>query len=68
MALLVIRGAHFHLIALPSQSSHLFLIRLGLEARRGRTHLEGIRDEFKALIHECADLRVPPALSVTTSR
>src|SRR6266511_2770451 len=58
MPLLVIRGAHFHLIALLSQASHMFLVRLGLDARRGRACLQGIRDEFKALVQKCADLRV----------
>src|SRR5919197_2509803 len=59
MALLVIRAAHFHLIARLLQSSHLFLVRLSLDARRDRARLESIGDEFKALVQECADRRVP---------
>jgi hypothetical protein len=56
MALLVIRGADFYLIAFLLQPSHVFPIRPGLDTRRRRTRLEGVRHEFKALIQECADL------------
>src|ERR687887_527378 len=59
MALLVIRAAHFHLIARLLQSSHLFLVRLSLDARRDRARLESIGDEFKALVQQCADRRIP---------
>src|SRR5215510_3977793 len=59
MALLVIRAAHFHLIPRLLQSSHLFLVRLNLDARRDRARFESIGDEFKALVQECADHRVP---------
>jgi hypothetical protein len=58
MALLVVRGGHFHLIALLAQSSYVFLIRLSLDARRDRARLEGIRDEYKPVCQEGADLRV----------
>jgi hypothetical protein len=58
MALLVIGSGHCHLIAFLSQASHVFPIRLDLDARRGRAGLEGIGDEYKALVQEGADLRV----------
>jgi hypothetical protein len=58
MALLIIPGGHFYLIALLLQSSHVFPVRLGLNARRGRTRLQRIHDKFKALVQEGADLRV----------
>src|SRR4029453_16557566 len=58
MAMLVIRSAEFHLIALLLQASHVVPVRLGLETRRRRAHLEGIRDKCKPLLQECADLRV----------
>ena len=50
MAMLVIRSAEFHLIALLFQALHVIPVRLGLEARRVRTHLEGIRDKCKPLL------------------
>lgn len=58
MAVLVMRGGHFHLIALLSHASRVFLIRLGLDARRDRARLHGIGADFIALLEEGADHRV----------
>ena len=43
---------------LLSQASHVLLVSLSLYARWGLAGLEGIGDEDKALVQECADLRV----------
>jgi len=56
LALLVIRGGDFYLIAFLLQSSHMFPICPGLHARRRRACLEGVCHEFKALVQKCADL------------
>src|SRR2546427_544670 len=56
MALLVIRGADCDLIPFLLQSSYVFPIRLGLDARRRRARLEGVCHECKAVVQECADL------------
>src|SRR5262245_19332817 len=58
IALLVIGGGDFHLIAFLLQSAYVCLIRPGLHACRRRIRLEGVRHEFKALVQQCADLRV----------
>lgn len=58
LALLVIGGGHFRLIAFLLQPSHVFPIRPGLHAGRRRACLEGVCHESKALVQECADLRV----------
>src|SRR5882724_859817 len=58
MALLVIAGGHFDLIALLLQPSHVFPVRLSFHARRDRARPQHIHDEFKALVQQCADLRV----------
>jgi hypothetical protein len=50
MALLVIGGGDFYLIAFLLQPSHVFSIRSGFEARRRRGCLEGVCHEFKALV------------------
>ena len=42
LALLVIGGGHFHLIAFLLQPSHVFPIRPGLHAGRRRACLEGV--------------------------
>src|SRR5262245_33831569 len=58
MAVLVICSAEFHLITLLLQAAHVIPVRLGLEARRRRAHLEGIGDKCKSQVQECANLRV----------
>src|SRR2546428_109096 len=58
MTLLVIRGANCDLIPCLLQSSHVFPIRPGLHARRRRVHLKGVRDKFKALVQQCANLGI----------
>jgi hypothetical protein len=47
---LVIGGADGDLLPFLLQSSHVFPIRPGLEARRRRTCLEGVCHEDKALV------------------
>jgi hypothetical protein len=58
VALLVICGADFYLIPFLLQSSHVVPIRPRLDAGRRRACLEGVGDEFKALVQKCADLWV----------
>jgi hypothetical protein len=58
MALRVIGCGDFHLIAFLLQSAYVLSIRPGLHARRCCACLEGVCDKIKALVQECADLRV----------